>query len=457
MRRPPIAVPTHRPGRVPTIRALRHELGVAIVLHDATATRVAIILIGVSLAACGSDGGGSADPVASVPSGEETAVAAGATSAATASGASGSAATAAVGETSAPASSAPITASATLKAHALGTLTASGPVVVDGRSGVTISGQRITNPSGPCIIVRNGATNVRISGNQIGPCGGHGIEIVGASAVSVTRNNLSSIGRTGIRAVEARSVQVRNNFVDTASTAIRVIRSTQVEVEFNGGLNVRGPMPDGQLVQLDNVTGGGNRVQCNAADLSIGAPDPATTPTTPTIRTEDIISTWQSRGEQNDPILVGYNRVKGGGSYSGSGIMAGDGGGAYISVIGNRVVNPWNAGIAVSSGEFIRVERNRVFTDMPRSVTGEGFYVRNFYPTACSNIVHAHNEIQWIPDNGSAEGWSQAYWQPAGQCTNVTGTSTNNLSAPLTRAIFTEPIPECRARAGALGLSTSGY
>ena len=350
------------------------------------------------------------------------------------------------------------TASASLKALTLGTLTSQGPVVIDGGSGATITGRRISNAGGPCIVVRNGATNVRIEGNQIGPCAGHGIEILGTNTVAVTGNNIAGVGEVGIKVQDSRAVQIRNNFFDGASTALRGIRSSQIELEFNGAINIRGRYPDGQLVQLDNVTGTGNRVQCNAADLSIGGPDPATATATALTRTEDVINTWESKGDPSDPILIAYNRLKGGGSFTGSGIMAGDGGGSNISVIGNRIVDPWNAGIGVAGGSNIRIERNRVVSALPGSIAGEGFYVRNFYPSACSNITHQNNEINWPPTDWSTAGWAQPYWQPAGECSNVSGTSTNNLNATaLNRAIFTEPIAECRARASALGLSTSGY
>jgi hypothetical protein len=351
------------------------------------------------------------------------------------------------------------TASASLKALPLGTLSASGPVVIDGGSGAVVTGRRISNPGGDCVVVRNGATNVRIEGNQIGPCGGDGVSIQsGSSGVVVTGNNVAGVSYVGIKTQDVSGVRAINNFIDGASTAMRAVRSSRVEFEFNGAMNIRGRYPDGQLAQLDNVTGSGSRVQCNATDLSVGGPNPETSTATAEIRTEDVINTWQSRGDASDPILIAYNRLKGGGSFTGSGIMSGDGGGSNISVVGNRIVNPWNAGIGVAGGSGIRIEGNKVFSELPALVAGEGFYIRNFGPGSCSNIVHQNNQINWPPADWSTAGWVQSFWQPAGECTNVTGTSSNNLNATaLTKAIFTEPIAECRARASALGLPTNGY
>jgi hypothetical protein len=422
--------------------------------HRSRATRVATLLLGLSLAACGSD-------PAQVGPEPGTAEAPGAGASAEAGGSTP------VSQTAAPPAPATAaaqptdarTAAAALKAHPLGTLRSSGPIVVDARSDVTISGLRISNPGGPCILVRNAATRVTITGNEIGPCGGHGVEVVGSREITVAHNNLSGIAKTAVHTLSSREIRVRDNFVDGASTGYRAIGGDRIEIEFNGGINVRGPYPDGQLVQLDNVNGPGIRVQCNATDRTIGAPDPAVTTTTPTVRSEDGINTWMARGAPGDPILIAWNRIKGGSSKTGTGILAGDGGGAYITVQGNRVVNPWNVGIGVASGTNIVVQRNRVYTDNPPSVTSEGFYIKNFYPemSACDGIVHRENEIRWLPNNSTREGWSQAFWAPAGQCTNVTGTSTNDLAAPLTRDIFTEPIAECRARAAALGLPAAGW
>lgn len=350
------------------------------------------------------------------------------------------------------------TAAASLKALSLGGLTPSGPVVIDGRTNVTISGLRISNPSGPCVVIRNGSSGVTLTGNAIGPCGGHGIEILGATEITVAGNNITGIAGTGVKVQDSNTVRVRNNFVDGAYTAYRGIRSTALQMEFNAAINVRGPYPDGQFMQLDSVTGSGNRVQCNAADLSIGAPDPNTATSTAYMRTEDIINTWQSHGDPNDPILIAYNRLMGGGSFTGSGIMAGDGGGTNISVVANRIVNPWNAGIGVAGGTNIRIDSNRIFTDLPGRIANEGLYVRNFGPGQCTNITHQNNQILWAATDWSTAGWTQTYWAPQGECSNISGTATNNLSAKtLSRAIFTEPIAECRARAAELGLSSAGF
>jgi hypothetical protein len=355
----------------------------------------------------------------------------------------------------APSSGGTPTAAGVLGANALSGLAGSGPIVIDGRNGVKITGLRISNPGGPCVIVR-GSTDIEISGNAIGPCGSNGVQINDSTRINVTRNNVTDVRNSGIVMVGANTVQVRSNYLDKASTGVRAVRSTGVSVDFNGAHNIRGPFPDGQLAQFDNVHGGGNRIRCNATNLSIGGPDPRTTFSTPHIRTEDIINTWQSNGLSSDPILIAYNRLQGGGSMTGSGIMSGDGGGSWISVIGNRIVNPWNAGVGVAGGSNIRVERNRVFSDLPNNAAGEGYYIRNFYPSACTNITHQNNAIKWPATDWSTNGWVQTYWN-TNQCTNVNGTGSNDLNASLTAAIFSEPISECRDLARSMGFDPTGW
>jgi hypothetical protein len=56
----------------------------------------------------------------------------------------------------------------------------------------------------------------------------------------------------------------------------------------------------------------------------------------------------------------------------------------------------------------------------------------------------------------TTENWTHVFWDTQ-QCTNVTGTSTNNLSANVTAAIFDEPIAECRALASSMGFDPTGW
>jgi hypothetical protein len=367
--------------------------------------------------------------------------------------------------------SATATAAARLSAHTLtttrtirGQLTIHPGDPVDAR---TISGVRISNSRGPCIVVRAGAADVVIARNQIGPCAGDAVRVDGAAGVRIEGNNIASADRNAIVAVDSSQLTIRNNWIDKASTGIRAVRTTPVEIDFNGGINIRGAFPDGQLVQFDNVRalpGHSNTVQCNAIDATVGAPDPNKTQATPRIRTEDLVSMWQSHGLPESPIVISWNRLKGGSSFTGSGIMVGDGDGSHIDVLDNHVVNPWNAGIGVAGGRNIRIQRNKVFSNMPNHVANEGFYIRDFdTATVCENIVHEGNAIVWPPEDWSRRGWTQTYWD-AGECRNVTplATSGNDLKASgaphyLTAELFRREIPACADKAVRVGLDPTGW
>jgi hypothetical protein len=436
------------PDPIPSIRDLYQRKEVTSVFNDSrTGLRIAAVMLTGTLAACG--GGGVGDDTLVLD--DETTI--DADELARRNKKLEQAPTPENGTTT---STGVATAGGTLSRNALSGLTASGPIVLDGRQGAKLSGLRISNPNGPCVIVRGGSDDVEISGNEIGPCAGNAVQVQDSSRVRIVRNNISDARNNGISVVGSNTVQVRSNFIDRASSAVRAVRSTAVSVDLNGAMNIRGPFPDGQLAQFDNVYGGGNKIRCNATDLSVGQPDPGTTFSTPTIRTEDIINTWMSNGIAGDPIEISYNRLKGGGSFTGSGIMTGDGGGSHISAIGNRIVNPWNAGIGVAGGNNIRIERNRIYSDMPTHIAGEGLYIRNFYEPACHTITHNANEIKWPGPVWTTQHWTHVFWN-TGQCTNVNGTSTNNLNANVTPAIFSEPIAECRTLATSMGFDPTGW
>lgn len=311
-------------------------------------------------------------------------------------------------------------------------VTVSQPIVIDGKSNIILSGLQISNPLGDCIQIRN-STNIIIQNNVIGSCAGTGIKIVDSSSISV-------IG----------------NYIENSYKAIGAVRSVGVVIDFNYGKNTAGPYPDGEFVQFDNVYGAGNRVRCNTSDVQ--GPDPTITFTTAYIRTEDHISMYMSRGLDTDNILIAYNRIRGGSSFRGSGIMIGDFGGSYITARANRVVNPWNTGISNAGGNNNTIEYNKIFSNMPNHVANEGMYVRNFTPdiVACYNITHRYNQLTWPPDDWTTDGWTQKFVN-TNECGTINGVETNNFNASLTPDIFNEPIAECRALAEQKGYSPLGW
>jgi hypothetical protein len=314
------------------------------------------------------------------------------------------------------------------KPGSLTNLTPSGPLVIDGQSNVTLSGLRIENPSGPCIQIKS-SKNIRITGSEIGPCG-DGKQPYQA-CVSV---------------LQSSQVQVDHNVLHDCATGVQVVGAPNAEfddivVRNNYIQNVRGPFPQGELVQFDTLIGRGNKILCNIGDNQVNL--------SPMDGTEDNINTWQSHGKPDSYIEIAYNRMIGHGGHSrtGSGINAGDGAASFIDVHHNTVVNVNNGGIIVTGGHDILVRENRVFNDWDGGGTvgsGAGLFVRTFYGDCYAVSVTGNRSwgIDYIWWN-DGQGQQPAHWIDFGECGPL-GLA-NNIwgDTSLSAAIFDEPYAEC--------------
>ena len=270
-----------------------------------------------------------------------------------------------------------------LHAHSLaqgsgycGPYNASAPIVWNGKHDTIISGLKIENPNGNCVELSN-CTNITITNCRFGPSKGEGVTLYKCSNVNINNCSMDSI-ETGVYALESQGVNINYNDVK----------------------NVQGPSPRGQMVQFDKVNGTGNRINWNAGENISGQSFP-----------EDEISLYMSNGTAADSIQVIGNWIRGGGpSTSGGGIMCGDGGGSYIMVKNNSLVNPGQYGIAVSSGNNIMITNNKIYS-REYSFTNVGLYIWNQYSTSCDSITASGNEINWTNNQGASNGcWN------AGNC-----------------------------------------
>jgi hypothetical protein len=73
-------------------------------------------------------------------------------------------------------------------------LTSSGPIVINGKSGTVISGLKITSTTGTCVQIID-STNITIEKSEIGPCGkngttddSNGILVDGGSSINIYDN-----------------------------------------------------------------------------------------------------------------------------------------------------------------------------------------------------------------------------------------------------------------------------
>jgi hypothetical protein len=222
-------------------------------------------------------------------------------------------------------------------------------------NGQVFSGGHYTSTTGPCFVV-NGAQNITIRDNEIGPCGSstpttqhtEGVQINGSTNITVQRNVIHDIS-TGVLA-------------DNGTT-------NPIILDRNFFYNIRGPFGNGnyqgQMTQFGNVAGGSSpsKITCNVSDDRYGGDRGITL-------VEDHISLFGgTQGVSvNSPIEIAYNKIRGivhnvEAKQSGSGMMLGDtsnGPAGYYWIHDNIVVQTNGVGIGISGGTDIIVENNKV-------------------------------------------------------------------------------------------------
>ena len=191
----------------------------------------------------------------------------------------------------------------------------SGKVVA--RSGDVIRGLRISNPSGPCVVAQN-VTNVTIVNNEIGPCGS------------------DPHYQIGVYVNQASDLQILNNRFKEISSALYAVNESRGKLLFEGNYatDIRGPTPRGQLVQLNQYSGPDITIRCNVSDQKIGGYSNSDGKGGP----EDHINIFKSSGTQDSSIYIVNNKIRGGGSKSGGGILAVDAGDGSHVRIDNGVI-----------------------------------------------------------------------------------------------------------------------
>lgn len=285
----------------------------------------------------------------------------------------------------------------------------------------------VSDPSGPCLVLRD-ATDRIIENLDLGPCGGEGVRVERSRNVTIRNLTIRETGDVGIYVEGSEGVRIEENRIENVLSGIRALSSTGVEVRCNSVRNVRGPIPAGQLVQFDKVTGAGNGISCNIGENDPGRGVP-----------EDAISLFQSRGEPGEPILVSRNRLVGGGpSQSGGGIMLGDGGGAYLEARDNLLIDPGQYGIAVASGHHMTIAGNVVIA-RPQPFTNVGISVWNQYAEPCHTVTVSGNSVDWRARTGRANPW----WD-AKNCPGTLWSLNRTLPLDPQREVAAQPACACR-------------
>jgi parallel beta-helix repeat protein len=238
------------------------------------------------------------------------------------------------------------------------------------------------------------------------------------------------VNGNGINVENAHDIKVDHNSFDDVASGLYVQSSTNnIVFDHNTATRIRGPLARGQMVQFNGVHGSGNEVSCNVSDQTI--PGYLAGP-------EDHVNMFSSSGTAASPILIRYNKIRGGGpSNSGAGIIGGDLAGAYVTIDTNILVDSGAVGIAVAGGHDIKLLNNKVYSSI-HTWSNIGAYVWDQYNSSCNNIEVSDNRINWQNRVGVANNW----WN-AGNCGTIT--KVNNVFGDPTigPSIWNETFPQC--------------
>jgi Right handed beta helix region len=303
--------------------------------------------------------------------------------------------------------------------------TPSGPVNISGQSGTIVDGLHITNPNGDCVTIAN-STNITVRNSEIGPCGGHGINISGGGTINIydsyihpgtplstsccdTHDGIFGNGTTGL--------SIQGNVIAYGEANIEVNNVSNVSVIGNFLLNPINsdpsqPAPNqsrGQNFQVyygsSNVT-----VQNNYALSSLD-----TTKYLFPENQEDSINFGFTNG-----IIASGNYVTGGHSNSGCGIITDDGANNAQFKL-NVLVDTGQCGIGIADGTNQVVDSNKILNTTPVSGGGNtAIYVALYGSTPCGPVQVSNNIASGVDTSGN-----QNSYYDGGGCAPVT--LTNNV------------------------------
>jgi len=289
-----------------------------------------------------------------------------------------------------------------------------------------IENVHITTTSGSCIIV-NGVSNVIIRNSEIGPCGQpgnrdtQGVQISNSSNITIQRNVIHDVS-SGVYATASRH---------------------PIIMDRNYVYNVRGPLPRGQMIQMNGVTGGtaGSKVTCNISDAASGTRY-GVAHNNVTDGIEDHINLFQSPGLSTDRTEIAYNRLRGGHKFSvsGSGFVLGDVGGGHVNAHHNTLVNVANVGAGIAGGTNISIDDNRIYQHKDQApYVNLGLMVWGQAGAACTGGHTVRRNRVWTLNTLGAQ---NSYWN-AGNCGVVTASGNTFADSSLSPAMFDEVPAAC--------------
>jgi parallel beta-helix repeat protein len=252
------------------------------------------------------------------------------------------------------------------------------------------------------------------------------IKIANSSNITIRNCFFNKGVAEAINIYMGTNVRIENCLFNAVTTGVNASTSTGVKVLNNQFVNVKGPMPKGQFVQFNAVTGAGNEIIGNKGENFQGESDPA-----------DLISIFNSSGTAASPILIKNNMFRGGGPLaSGGGIALGDFGSSYTTADGNVLLNPGQYGMAIAGGSNNIIINNKIFSQQFPWSNIALFIWPQEGSTVCANNIIKGNRATWINKDGVLNvGWNGANFN-GGNCTGTIWES----PTPITEAELNIPI-----------------
>lgn len=199
----------------------------------------------------------------------------------------------------------------------------------------------------------------------------------------------------GLQILNSENIKVTNCVFENVRTGVYAVQSKNIHVSHCECKNVQGPMPRGQFVQFNKVTGPHNYIGYSIVYNELGKS-----------YAEDAINLYKTHGEQDGWIIVEHIYINGGGpSQSGGGIMLGDNGGSYQVARHNVLVNPGQYGVACAGGEHISILNNQVYGKQ-QSFTNVGIYAWKQRAKEGDDVLIQNNQVYFKNSKGS----NNPYW-----------------------------------------------
>jgi hypothetical protein len=293
-----------------------------------------------------------------------------------------------------------------------------------GKTGTTSTSTKFIYKASAPISLSN-QSNITISGDSINGGSSVGIRLSNCNNVHITKCLVQNTTNDGIQLNNCTNVTIDSCFVTNVRAGVNAMQCKTVKVNNNQFLNMNGPFPSGNFVQLNNVSGGGIQVNYNhCEDIAGVAQHP-----------QDGISIYQCDGLPGDSVQVIGNWIRGGqvqnDSGGGAGIVLGDVGGSYQVARNNIVVNGGFVGMQVQGGSHIKMDHNIIY-GISTPYSNCGLCYGNYSGASSSDIYMGYNKVKFFQKSGAE---MDAWWDPS-TAFQPDGWNTNILKANIDASVL---------------------